>query len=87
MRKAQSLTEYARAGYNGNDNPHLWSSPCWYAHIFGRYMHDSGRSIPDDVRMGRGDSIRCGDMRFTFKHESATERFSDETRVVFTREQ
>lgn len=61
-----SLTAYARAGFYGADNPHLATSPCWYAHAFGRYMHDTGRPIPTDVRMGRGDSIRCRDMRFTF---------------------
>lgn len=38
-----------------------------YAHALGRYLHDTGRTPPRDVRMGRGDSIRCNDMRFTFK--------------------
>lgn len=68
MSKAQSLTEEAIAGYHGNENPHLWSSPSWYAHALGSYLHGSGRSVPTDVRMGRGDSIRCRDMRFSFKH-------------------
>lgn len=61
------LTNYARAGYDGNANPHLSTSPAWYAHALGRYLHDTGRSVPVAVRMGRGDSIRSGDMRFTFK--------------------
>lgn len=67
--KANSLTDEARAGYYGNENPWLYSSPAWYAHALGRYMHDTGRSIPTDVRMGRGDSIRANNMRFTFKLE------------------
>ncbi len=62
------LTEYAREGFDGNENPHLATSPAWYAHALGRYLHDTGRSVPTDVRMGRGDSIRCKDMRFKFIH-------------------
>lgn len=61
------LTSVARSGYDGNDNPHYVSSPNWYAHSLGRYLRDTGRSAPRDVRMGRGDSIRANDMRFTFK--------------------
>lgn len=68
MIKSQSLTAEARIGHLGNENPHLWSSPSWYAHALGSYLHGSGRSMPTDVRMGRGDSIRSGDMRFSFKH-------------------
>jgi len=75
---ANDLTTYARAGYDGNDNPHLCTSPAWYAHAFGRYMHDTGRPVPTDVRMGRGDSIRCRDMRFTFTTSAG--------RVTFIRE-
>lgn len=78
MSKAESLTEYARAGYYGNANPHLCSSPCWYAHTLGVYLHGSGYSIPTDVRMGRGDSIRCDDMRFTFVHQ-------ENGRIIFTK--
>jgi hypothetical protein len=78
MSKPDNLTDYARAGYDGAENPHLWSSACWYAHSFGRYMHDTGRPIPTDVRMSRGQSIRCRDMRFSFKHNG--------TALAFTRE-
>ena len=63
---ADNLTEFARAGYDGNANAHLATSPAWYAHALGRYLHASGRSPPRNVRMGRGDSIRVNDMRFTF---------------------
>ena len=68
MSKPDNLTDYARSGYDGNKNPHLWSSACWYAHAFGRYMHDTGRPVPTDVHMSRGQSIRCRDMRFTLNH-------------------
>jgi hypothetical protein len=60
------LTPEARAGFDGNTNPHLRTSPCWYAHALGQYLHATGRSAPRGVRMGRGDSIRANDMRFTF---------------------
>lgn len=63
-----NLTEYARIGYHGNECPHLWSSPAWYAHQLGSYLHATGRPIPTDVRMGRGQSIRARDLRFTFTH-------------------
>jgi hypothetical protein len=79
MSKARSLTEPARTGYYGNPNPYLWSSPNWYAHAFGAYLHQTGRSIPTDVRMGRGDSIRNGDTRYTFKHPPKSQK------VVFER--
>lgn len=62
------LTEYARVGYYGNPNPHMATSPAWYAHALGTYLHATGRTPPRDVRMGRGDSIRANDMRFTFRH-------------------
>lgn len=48
------------------------------AHALGSYLHGSGRCVPTDVRMGRGDSIRSGDMRFSFKHTGK--------HVIFTRE-
>lgn len=66
-----NLTDYARAGYDGSANPHLATSPAWYAHALGHYLHGSGRTPPRDVRMGRGDSIRANDMRFTFKHSDS----------------
>ena len=61
------LAEYARIGYYGNPCPHLSSSPAWCAHMLGKYLHDTGRAIPHDVRMGRDKSIRANDMRFTFQ--------------------
>jgi hypothetical protein len=76
---AANLTAEASAGYFGNDNPHLWSSPCWYAHALGRYLHATGRTVPRDVRMSRGNSIRCGDMLFSFTHTAPG-------RITFTRE-
>lgn len=75
MSKPHDLTTEARNGYDGNANPHLSSSPCFYAHAFGRYMHDSGRTPPRDVRMGRGYSIRGNDMRFTIKQEGSRVEF------------
>lgn len=61
----QTLTDHAIAGYRGEPNKHLPTSPAHSAHAFGAYMHSTGRSVPRDVRMGRGHSIRGNDMRFT----------------------
>lgn len=61
---SRDLTEFARIGYYGNPNPHLYSSPAWYAHRIGEHLHATGRSIPTDVRMGRGYKVRVGDMIF-----------------------
>lgn len=64
---SSKLTDAARIGYYGNPNPHIFSSPMWYAHCLGAYLHATGRYVPVDVRMGRGYSIRCRDMRFAIK--------------------
>lgn len=66
MSRPDNLTEYAVHGFGGHPNPHLQTSSAWYAHALGAYLLYTGRSVPVDVRMGRGDSIRCNDMRFTF---------------------
>ena len=63
------LTSAARAGYDGNQNPHLYSSAYWYAHALGQYLHATGRTVPRDVRMSRG-YIRANDM--LFKHDGST---------------
>lgn len=77
-----SLTTFARAGYDGNENPHLATSAAWYAHALGRFLHDSGRSVPEDVRMSRGDSIRSRDCVYAFSVFSAA---SGGTRISFER--
>lgn len=59
-----TLTDYATAGFNGEPNPHMPSSPAWYAHAIGALMQSTGRTAPRDVRMGRGYSIHCNDMTF-----------------------
>lgn len=68
MPKKDELTVYARAGFDGADNPHLATSPVWYAHALGAYWRAKGGAAPTDVRMGRGYSIRMRDMRFTITH-------------------
>jgi len=60
-----TLDTHAAAGFDGQPNPHLYSSAAWYAHELGRHFRDTGRPAPSDVRMGRGYSIRVRDMRFT----------------------
>ena len=67
MIPVRTLTELACEGYTGGDNQHIPSSPAWFAHELGRYFQASGRTIPKDVRMGRGYSIRANDLRFVIK--------------------
>lgn len=62
--RRSELTVAAVAGYNREANPHLASSPSFFAHELGAHFWASGRSEPRDVRMGRGYSIRANDMRF-----------------------
>jgi hypothetical protein len=64
------LTNEATLGYNGYDNPHLWSSSSYIAHELGRHLQDSGRTAPRDVRMSRGYTIRANDMLFAWKERS-----------------
>ena len=59
-----TLTDYAMAGFKGEPNPHMPSSPAWYAHAIGALMQTTGRTAPHDVRMGRGYSIHCNGMTF-----------------------
>lgn len=48
-----------RAGFWGNPNPHIYSSPVWYAHAIGAYLHRQGvRTLPTSCRMGRGYRVR-----------------------------
>ena len=72
------LTEYATKGYQGDDNKHIFSSPCFYAHALGEHLQKTGRTAPQDVRMSRGYSIRCGDMLFSIQHSNGV--------AIFTRE-
>ena len=58
------LTHYARLGYHGLDNPHLYSSAVYIAHMLGRHMQTKGMTEPKQVRMSRGYNIRAGDMLF-----------------------
>jgi len=59
-----TLTEYARVGFAGNPNPHIYSSPAWYAHELGAHLQATGRPVPDNVRMGRGYRVRNRDQVF-----------------------
>lgn len=62
MAKPMDLTPAALSGYSGAPNPHLYSSPNYYAHAFGAYLQASGRPEPSSVCMGRGATIRTGEM-------------------------
>lgn len=75
MSGAQDLTADARAGFDGNANPHLWSSPAWYAHSLGAYLHATGRPVPAAVRMSRGSKVRCGDCMYVYQHGAGREHW------------
>lgn len=68
------LTEFARVGYDGNPNPHLATSPAWFAHRLGEYLHRTGRTPPQGVRMGRGYQIHANGMLFAFDAQNAITR-------------
>lgn len=76
MSRTDNLTAAARVGYDGNPNPHLYSSPCWYAHSLGQHLHQTGRNPPSDVRMSRGCSVRANGMLFKHADVSGWERLS-----------
>jgi hypothetical protein len=71
LRTRIDLTPEALAGYaTGGDrgaNPHMATSPCWYAFELGRQLAANCRAAPADVRMGRGDSIWTNGVRWTFR--------------------
>ena len=70
MAKKNDLTPFAVTAYETRTstgmtaNPHLGSSPAYYAHEIGIYMESTGRTKPYDVAMSRGYSIRSNDMLF-----------------------
>jgi hypothetical protein len=70
---ANDLTAIAIDGFNGLANGHLYSSPNYIAHLLGRFLHDSGRTKPRNVRMFMGYTIRADDM--LFRWEDRTNHF------------
>jgi hypothetical protein len=66
--KPQDLTPEAAAGYATGgervENPHLATSPCWYAFELGRQLAANAFPAPMGVRMGRGDSIWSNGVRW-----------------------
>ena len=78
MSKANDLTIEACAGYASDmtmvSNPFLATSPAWYAYKLGEYLKRTGRTMPRDVRMGRGYQIHANDMLFAFDNHNAITR-------------
>jgi hypothetical protein len=78
MSKSTDLTIEASAGYasdmTGVANPFLATSPSWYAYRLGEYLKRTGRTLPRDVRMGRGYQIHANDMLFSFDNRNAITR-------------
>lgn len=72
--KANDLTPHAIAGYRGERNANIATSPAWYAHKLGEHFQRSGRPEPRDVRMGRGYKVHGSDMLFSFDANHAITR-------------
>lgn len=69
------MTAAALAGFDGKDNPHIYSAPTWYAHELGRYFRSMGHTCPTNVRMGRGYHIRAREMLFRIEGDRASATF------------
>ena len=69
----KAYEDKAKTGFTAN--PHMYSSPCWYAHELGIYFASTGKSKPRDVRMSRGYSIRANDMLFKIHETKGTISF------------
>lgn len=69
------LTEYAVKAYKTRKdtgytfNPHIPSSPAYYAHEIAIFMGQNGMTEPKHVKMSRGYSIWANDMLFKI-HET-----------------
>lgn len=65
--KVGRLDGYAQAGFDappGAQNPSIATSEAAYAWNLGRFLATTGRSRPNDVRMGRGYTIWANNMLF-----------------------
>lgn len=58
MRNDKVMLESAKAGYSGQPDDGLWSSPCWMAHQAGKAMAAKGYTMPTAAAMSRGFSVR-----------------------------
>jgi hypothetical protein len=71
MAKQNDLTAQAIDGYNGLPNQYLYSSANYIAHLLGRFLHDTGRTNPRNVRMSRGLTIHANDMLFRWEDRTS----------------
>jgi hypothetical protein len=74
---ATDLTNEAYQGYAAPAearNPFLHSSASHMAFAVGRWLRDTGRPIPRDVRMSRGYTVRANDMLIKWHFDGRCER-------------
>ena len=69
-----SLTHRARLGFNGSELPQDASPIARRAYSLGRYLHDTGRNIPTDVRVRSGGQMLSGDLCFEWSADRGWER-------------
>lgn len=71
------MTAAAQAGYEFETNPHLCSSPMWFAHQAGCAISRHGVTKPVKARMSKGYSVRVetvagAEFRVTFSKDLNT---------------
>ena len=78
---ADDLTKYARDAYfevqnNGREyNPHIYSSPAFYAHAVGVYLFRAKEPPPIKTRMSRGYSIRVHNIVYKIVEDAQSLNF------------
>jgi hypothetical protein len=73
------LTNYAAQGFAGEPNRHCCTSPAHWAWALGVHLRRTGGTLPRDVRMGRGHSIRAESIRFKIHGSSDRPTFEQVT--------
>ena len=68
-----TVLQSAIDGFSGKPFSGLFTSTMHAAHCIGAHMRSTGRSMPRDVRPGRGDAMHCNDMLFRLNWRSSVE--------------
>jgi hypothetical protein len=75
----KDLTPYATEGFSAPANskcPHILSSPAEMAWMAGAWLNKTGRSIPRDVSMSRGYTLKINDMLLDVTNSKEISRIS-----------
>lgn len=58
MKNDKIILASVLAGYTGEPETGMWSSPCWMAHRAGAELNKRGMTKPTKAAMSRGYSVR-----------------------------